>query len=280
MKLSTIVIGLGLGLVAPIIAPDASDSVVMAQNYNVNAKDFSSGVQAYLNGMGTLSHSETFLDNGDLGLSSYSRGYFQGSSDMFFRVTMNDPNYKSGRAMEMYLLSKVALNQDITQDVKELMSDGDFKYKTKLKNFFIDILNGKKIDINFLNEKNNNIQNAIRFGRKYERHFAWIRRGEIMQTLYEVDERKLDDLDEFGTSEVVDISRRYINEKDKDAAIGILVKFTNKWQDEYILPYRVAGELAEIGDIPNAIRYLKIAKARVPPSKEKKVQEFLDYLKK
>jgi len=279
MKLSIILLGLGISLAAPVIAP--LESVVMAQDYDVTAKDFSTGLQKFLNGMSTLYYGETFnVTNGDLEPLSYSHGSFQNASDMFFRVTMSDPNYKSGRAMEMYLLSKVALNQDITQDVEELMESREFKYKTKLKDFFVDILNGKHIEINFLSKKNPNIKKTIDAGNDYDGDFAIYRRGELLQTLYAVDKSKLHKLKQFGPHEVIRIAEAYRVDGDSQIGLNILLRYADKWKNDHWIPFMAGTQYFTLGDVHNAIKYEKIALERAPPEEKDYIQGFINVYKK
>ena len=125
-------------------------------------------------------------DTADLGKLSYSGQNFKMAKDLFFSVVMADPNHAGGRALEMYVMSKLALNEDVTGTVKEYLGRSDFKHKKELKNFLVDILNEERGEINFLWDKHPKIEQAVKWGKNVE-DFDHARSVELLQTLYEVD---------------------------------------------------------------------------------------------
>ena len=275
-KLSAVILGLCIALAAPFGGLMTETGNVYAQEYSQVAKDFSNGVQYYLNGIAYLSHWNAMQEDGSLGNTSHSYSNFGNSKDLFFRVVMADPNYNHGRALEMYVMSKLALDEDVTETVKEYLGRSDFKYRTKLKNFLIDILNDKHGEINFLWDDQPTIKEAVRFGR-HVKVFDIVRSAELIQTLYEIDKSTLRRI-KASEREIIKAGEAFMEDEKYKLAIDLLKSKENEFPKSYWMPYKIGYNYQKLGNNEEARKLYRIAKDRAPTERKKVFQFAIDKL--
>jgi len=268
-KLTAIVLEAGIVLTAPVIGHVIdSNSGVYAQTSQKD-KDFSNGTQRYLWGMNSLPEGDSIQDDTpDLGVLSYSGTNFKMARDHFFSVVMADPNHAEGRAVEMYVMSKLALNEDITGTVKDYLKRSDFKHKTKLKNFLVDILNDERGEINFLWDEHPKIQQAMEWGKNVE-DFDHSRTIELLQTLYEVDKNAFYRVD-TDEDDIIGVSQRISREGNHHKSIDILNENWDRFPLSANLPWIKGNIFFDMGNINQAKKNWKIAKERTSDFKYKK----------
>ncbi len=268
-KLTAILLAAGIGLAAEPFVGQLIDNAggVYAQTSQKD-KDFSNGTQRYLWGMNSLPEGDSIQDDtADLGILSYSGTNFKMARDLFFSVVMADPNHADGRAVEMYVMSKLALNEDITGTVKDYLKRSDFKYKTKLKNFLVDILNEERGEINFLWDQHPKIEQAVKWGKNVE-DFDYFRTIELLQTLYEVDKNAFNKV-KSNEDDIRGVARILEKESKEKLALKVLDENTGRFPNDPNIPNTKGDIYKKIGNIEQAKKFWKIAKDKCKTQKSK-----------
>ena len=197
MNLKTIVLLTGLSIATPIVAPVAQNTV-MAQD--TRAEQYQRGRGLYVDGIQFLGYG-MIQNDGSLPTKSVSAKSFYQAENIFGALADVDPNYANGRALELQILSSLALDGDI--DFVASRPDKD-----KILPFLLKVANNEyEVNFNYLDDRNSEVKKMKKKDVRYENFYA-DKRGGLLQAVYLINPNGLNNVKGLDEDDILLMTSR------------------------------------------------------------------------
>lgn len=267
MKNVILILQATLTLVAIIIVP-ISQGTVMAQD--TRAEQYQKARGLYVDGIQFLGYGD-IKEDGSLPGSSISASSFYRAENKFGALADIDPNYAGGKALELQILSSLALDGDIDFVATRPDKDKILPFLLKVAN------NGYDVNFNYLDKRNLEVrkmrQRNVRYG-----IFFTEKRAALLQAIHMINPAGLDKIKNLQPVHIYNIYTEYVEDNNEDKGINLMKEYCNKWPNDYKIPDMLFGIYFEKKDFQNAKKYKALTVQRAPPDKKDFHQEVLDIL--